>query len=53
MTDPLRILFIGNSYTGRNDLPGLLTRLAAAADPPVVIETGRVLANGMALKYHW
>ena len=27
---PLKVLFIGNSFTARNDLPGLIARLAAA-----------------------
>ena len=50
---PARILFIGNSFTNRNDLPGLLTRLATAARPPIAVETERVIANGRALKTHW
>jgi hypothetical protein len=48
-----RILFIGNSFTNRNDLPGMLARLAAAAQPPNRVETDRVIANGRALKTHW
>jgi hypothetical protein len=48
-----RILFIGNSFTNRNDLPGTLTLLAASATPPRKIVTARVIANGMALKTHW
>ncbi len=47
-----RILFIGNSFTNRNDLPGILARLGAA-NPPQRVETGRVIANGRALKTHW
>ena len=27
---PLKVLFIGNSFTARNDLPGLIAQLAAA-----------------------
>ena len=27
----LKVLFIGNSFTARNDLPGLVARLAAGA----------------------
>jgi hypothetical protein len=50
---PTRILFIGNSYTNRNDLPGMIARLSASADPPKAVETDRVIANGMALKHHW
>ena len=48
-----RILFIGNSFTQRNDLPGMLTALAASAEPARQVETGRVITNGMALKTHW
>ena len=48
-----RVLFIGNSFTQRNDLPGILTALAASAKPARRVETGRVIANGMALKTHW
>ena len=47
------ILFIGNSFTNRNDLPGTISALAAAADPPREVETARVIANGMSLKTHW
>jgi hypothetical protein len=50
---PLRLLFIGNSYTQRNDLPGLLSQLAASADPPREIVTERVIANGASLRLHW
>ena len=53
MTRPTHILFIGNSFTQRNDLPGMLARLASAAHPPRRIETRRVIANGMSLKTHW
>ncbi len=50
---PTRILFIGNSFTNRNDLPGMLTRLGVAAKPGILMKTERVIANGMALKTHW
>ena len=53
MIKPTRILFIGNSFTNRNDLPGMLARLAAAAPPSHKVETDRVIANGRALKTHW
>jgi hypothetical protein len=49
----VRVLFIGNSFTNRNDLPGLVTKLAAAARPPRHVVTDRVIANGRALKTHW
>ncbi len=57
----LRLLFIGNSYTQRNDLPGMLATLAAAAPAvaapdlglPCAVATERVLANGASLRLHW
>ena len=48
-----RILFIGNSFTNRNDLPATIARLALAGKPAFQIDTERVIANGMALKTHW
>ena len=48
-----QILFIGNSFTNRNDVPGMLTARAAAASPPRRVTTDRVIANGAALKAHW
>jgi hypothetical protein len=50
---PLRLLFIGNSFTQRNDLPGMLAQLAAASNPPVEIVSERVLVNGASLRLHW
>jgi hypothetical protein len=49
---PIRVLFIGNSFTHRNDMPGTLELLAAAASPSRVVHTERIIANGMALKFH-
>ena len=49
----MRILFIGNSFTARNDLPGLLTEMAASAPQPKTITTDQVLANGASLRQHW
>jgi hypothetical protein len=48
-----QILFIGNSFTNRNDVPGTLTALAASAKPPLRLTTDRIIANGAALKAHW
>lgn len=50
---PLRILFIGNSFTQRNDLPGLIEQMAAGLAHPKNIETERVIANGASLRQHW
>lgn len=49
----MRLLFIGNSFTHRNDLPGMLTALAVAADPPQEVITERVVVNGASLRLHW
>jgi len=49
----MKILFIGNSFTARNDLPGLLTEMAASAPQPKTIVTEQVLANGASLRQHW
>ena len=46
----LRVLFIGNSLTHMNDLPGLTARLAASARP---LETEFVGEGGATLKRHW
>lgn len=52
-TGPMRILFVGNSFTGRNDLPGLIRELAAALPQPVTVETSQILVNGASLRQHW
>jgi len=48
-----RILFIGNSYTSRNNLPRLVAELAAAADPPQQVEFALVFSGGASLRRHW
>src|SRR5215470_19856179 len=48
-----RILFVGNSYTSRNDLPRLVSELAAAALPPRQVDTQAIVAGGASLKRHW
>ena len=50
---PRRVLFIGNSYTYCNDLPGTLSRLAAAGEPAMQIETDRCTPGGYSLERHW
>ena len=49
----LSVLFIGNSFTQRNDLPGLIAAMAAEVDPPVAFRHERVIANGASLRQHW
>jgi hypothetical protein len=48
---PLKVLFVGNSFTARNDLPGLITRLAAARGK--ALEHRLIHAGGASLRAHW
>jgi hypothetical protein len=38
-SEPLRILFVGNSYTYTNDVPGMVHSMAVASSNPVEIES--------------
>jgi len=49
----LRILFIGNSYTSRNQLPRLVANLAMAAEHPQRVDFEMIVAGGASLKRHW
>ncbi|CAN5427126.1 DUF4886 domain-containing protein [soil metagenome] len=49
--DPVKILFIGNSFTARNDFPGLLARLAEARG--LTVEHQLISAGGASLRAHW
>jgi hypothetical protein len=49
----MKILFIGNSFTGRNNLPDMLNQIAALSSSPVAIETEQNLVNGASLRLHW
>ena len=49
----MRILFIGNSYTSRNQLPRLVADLAAAAQCPQRVDFEMIVAGGASLKRHW
>src|SRR5919201_1774630 len=48
---PRKILFIGNSFTARNDLPELIARLAAARGNG--LEHRLISAGGASLRNHW
>ncbi len=48
---PHNVLFVGNSFTARNDLPGLVGALAAAAGKPFRHQL--VQAGGASLRAHW
>jgi hypothetical protein len=47
----LKVLFIGNSFTARNDLPGLIARLAAARGKK--LQHRLISAGGASLRAHW
>ena len=47
----LKVLFIGNSFTARNDLPGLIARLAAERGKS--LEHRLISAGGASLRTHW
>lgn len=48
---PLKVLFIGNSFTARNDVPGLIAQLAAARGKQ--FEHRMIQAGGASLRMHW
>jgi len=48
---PRNVLFVGNSFTARNDLPGLIAALAAAGGK--TFRHCLVQAGGASLRTHW
>jgi hypothetical protein len=48
---PTRVLFIGNSLTYTNDVPGLVSAIGQAAG--AVVTTQSITAGGYALEDHW
>ncbi len=50
---PLRVLFIGNSYTFFNNLPKQLESVAASQKEGPRFQTEVSLRGGMTLKWHW
>src|SRR5262249_48179314 len=48
---PRKALFIGNSFTARNDLPGLIAHLAAARGHR--FQHRLISAGGASLRKHW
>jgi hypothetical protein len=50
---PIRVHFVGNSFTFGNDLPGLVAELGRSLDPPVRLEVGMTARDGMTLEQHW
>src|SRR4051812_44654659 len=47
----MKALFIGNSFTARNDLPGMVAQLAAAAGER--LEHRLLTISGASLRTHW
>jgi hypothetical protein len=50
---PIKVLFIGNSYTSTNDLPGMLAALSKSADARPALIVDSHLVGGATLKKHW
>ena len=48
---PIKILFIGNSYTSTNDLPGVLRSMTQGQAPELRIES--LAVGGATLESHW
>ena len=48
----LRVLFIGNSYTGVNDLPNVVARLGESAATPWRFDVGQYTPGGQTLEGH-
>ena len=48
----VRMLFIGNSFTTKNDLPTLLSAIAKAGKG-ITIESKIISAGGASLRRHW
>lgn len=51
MPQPNNILFIGNSFTARNDVPGMIAQLAAARG--YQLQHQLISAGGASLRMHW
>lgn len=50
---PLRVHFVGNSLTFRNNLPGMVVELGRSLDLPMQVEAGMTARDGMSLEGHW
>jgi hypothetical protein len=48
---PIKVLFVGNSFTARNDLPSLIALLAAARGKS--LQYRLISAGGASLRTHW
>ncbi len=50
---PLRVLFVGNSYTNFNLMPVLIRRIAASGPSPVALEVRSAARPGFTIRRHW
>jgi len=48
---PMRVLFIGNSFTARNDLPEMISQMATASGKSM--HHRLIFAGGASLRAHW
>ena len=48
---PMKVLFIGNSFTGRNNVPGLVAQLAESRGKQ--LQHRLISAGGASLRMHW
>jgi hypothetical protein len=53
MSREFRVLFVGNSYTTRNDLPTLVARLLEASIPDMHVKAEVLAFGGASLAAHW
>ena len=51
LAHPAKVLFIGNSFTARNNLPGLIAQLAATRG--ITLQHELISAGGSSLRRHW
>jgi prepilin-type processing-associated H-X9-DG protein len=52
-TGPIRVLFVGNSYTSVNDLPAEVTGLSQSAGERRKLEADSRVVGGATLEQHW
>jgi hypothetical protein len=51
LDSPMKVLFIGNSFTGRNNVPGLVAQLAESRGK--LLQHRLISAGGASLRMHW
>jgi hypothetical protein len=53
MSSEFRVLFVGNSYTTRNDMPTMLASLLEASIPDMQVKADVLAFGGASLAAHW